>query len=449
MTAAALRQPEAGAPPARAWRAAAESAALTLALPAVGWAVDPHDPFAIHRAFSWALVAPLLVALRYGSGFGAASAVSVGVLAFVGGRAGVAAGGALSAEAMLGLLAVPVVVGQASAAWRREREALEGGLRDATRRLGALSRAHALLELSHQRLRQEHAGAADVRDALAAALRAPGDGGGATDATLLELCARHCSVEVASLHDVIEGRRVVVVPRAVLGRPEPVDPDDPLVARAIETGRLAHLPADAISADAAPASQLLACVPALDAEGAVRSIICVHAMPFMEFRGGNLRALAALGGQAATSLAPPTSGDAFERDLDRQVERAARDAAQGEGPKVIAALAVQQGSAVLGVLDAVLADSLGEGERPFVCRRATGDCVVYVLFARTGTADAQAFRERVEQAVRRETGLSLEAAGGRFGVDVVSPSDTGHAVARRFAKTMGFEEELREISAAG
>jgi hypothetical protein len=130
------------------------------------------------------------------------------------------------------------------------------------------------------------------------------------------------------------------------------------------------------------------------------------------------------------------------------VKQAARDASQGERPTAIAALGLRQGSAILGVVDAVLADSLAEGEHPFVRRGASGDCVVYVFLARSGTTGAQAFRQRLEGAVLREVGLSLEAAGCRFGADVVSPTDTGDAVTRRFAK-LGFEEEVREISAAG
>src|SRR4051812_46507073 len=54
--------------------AVVESVFITLAIPAIGYATDAHDPFFLGHRFSWLVFVPILIGLRHGSVLGLGSA---------------------------------------------------------------------------------------------------------------------------------------------------------------------------------------------------------------------------------------------------------------------------------------------------------------------------------------------------------------------------------------
>jgi hypothetical protein len=61
-----------------------ETLAVTALLLAIGYGINAADPFYLHHQFPWLIVAPLLIALRYGFLFGMSSTFLFVVLLMVG-----------------------------------------------------------------------------------------------------------------------------------------------------------------------------------------------------------------------------------------------------------------------------------------------------------------------------------------------------------------------------
>lgn len=277
-------------------KAVLEAAAITLAVPCIGWLLDRSDPLMLHRPFSWLLVAPLLVGIRHGLALGCASAIALdGVLVFAW-RAHALGVESLPGETVIGLLALSMVAGQYSNVWTRDLGTLETRSEALQYRLTALTRAHLALELSHDRLRDERPEDVSLRDALQALREAATSaerGSNTLEQRMMALLVRYCALEVASLHQASAGGRFTAEPIAVVGRAARVDPDDPLLQRALETRLLVHVAE--LSQTRPAGSTLLAAVPISEASGALRAILCVQSMPFMAFHRKNLQMISALG----------------------------------------------------------------------------------------------------------------------------------------------------------
>lgn len=311
-------------------KALLESAALTLAVPCIGWLVDHSDPLMLHRPFSWLLVAPLLIGIRHGLALGCASAIALdGVLVFAW-RAHAFGVDSLPGETVVGLIALSMVAGQYANVWTRDLGTLEARAETLQFRLTSLTRAHVALELSHDRLRDERPEDVSLRDALQVLRDAATDAGpdsSALEQRMMALLVRYCGLEVASLHRAGAGGRFVADPTAVIGRPSAVDPHDPLLQRALETRLLVHVAE--VTQSRAAGSTLLAAVPISEASGALRAILCVQSMPFMAFHRKNLQTISALGCHWADLTA--AANRSTRTDRDRDAPEAHRTPAPREG----------------------------------------------------------------------------------------------------------------------
>jgi polysaccharide biosynthesis protein PelD len=295
-------------------KALLESAALTLALPCIGWLIDRSDPLMLHRPFSWLLIAPLLIGIRHGLALGCASAIALDGLLVFAWRAHALGVESLPGETVVGLLALSMVAGQYSNVWTRAIGTLEARAETLQLRLTALTRAHVALEVSHDRLRDERPEDVSLRDALQALRDAASQerGSDTLEQRMMALLVRYCGLEVASLHRAGAGGRFTPEPIAVIGRPAPIDPNDPLLQRALETRLLVHVAE--LSQTHAAGSTLLAAVPIGEASGTLRAVLCVQSMPFMAFHRKNLQIISALGCHWADLTAAPGHGARAERE---------------------------------------------------------------------------------------------------------------------------------------
>lgn len=284
----------------------AESAVVTLAIPAIGYAIDPADPFFLHQRFPWLVFAPLLVALRHGFTLGFGSAFALAAALIVAWRNRLVPMGGFPGEPAVGLVALAMIAGQFAELWKRETRHREGRLALLREEVDRLARSHLLLEASHDRLDEQlQRKGASLRHAVGALDELVGDGFSMVThgSAVLDLFAAHCGLEVGELvrveHGGTAGERY-----AALGRVEPMRRDDPLFLQAVRSGRLTYIPAATGSGrdPAVSRSPLLAAVPFTDGAGVVHAVLCVQAMPFLAFDAQNLDAMVVIAAGLAERL---------------------------------------------------------------------------------------------------------------------------------------------------
>lgn len=286
-----------------------EILAITIGIPLGISLISPDDPFVLRGPFPWLALVSLLVGAQHGA-LGAAvhsSLLFATAWGYEGqlGRLDVAALGAWGG----GCLATGVLAGYF-------RDRVDGRMTHSSRRmteqaqhLARLSRAHAVLKVSHQRL-EEHLSARgwslesaveDTRQELAASASLP-----ALCESMLNILSNHAMVQAATLFTVVSGTPGARPPcelavAAKLGNPPDVDARHRLIARALATGRLVAL--DAEGTELGSDESVLVAAPLLAASGHAVGVVVVHEMPFMAFQATHLKTLAALCAHLADVLA--------------------------------------------------------------------------------------------------------------------------------------------------
>lgn len=307
------------------WRAA-ETIGVSLALPAFAWIIDHNDPLLLKSRFPWLVLVPLLVALRHGWKYGMASFLVLDIMLLLAWRTQFVPVDHFPAEAMVGIFAVAVITGKFTDTWSERVAKMHARTTDLEERTSELARSNFILELSHERLDEqlEHAGSS-LRDAIAAvqARLKP------TPDAVLEVFASYCGVDVAELLLVEDGRLGSRL--ASLGQPDPLPPDDPVVAQSLRSASLVYVTAAVMTENGGAASPVLAAVPFVSpTTRTVRAVLCVQAMPFMSFQRRNLEAMAtiaahfaALGDEARPEPEVPRERKRVpQQTLDRYTESA-------------------------------------------------------------------------------------------------------------------------------
>jgi polysaccharide biosynthesis protein PelD len=399
-----------------------ETALVVLLVPALGLWLNPADPLFVRSAFPWAVLAPLLVGLRYGfaPGFAAAAALTFATVAAWKGVLPMRfPAGELSAERSVGLLLCGIVAGEFSGLWHRRLETLESVHAHQRLRFESLVRAHQTLRASHDLLESRLGGA---QPTLREALRVVGDLALADDAhpaplaqEILDLFATFAQVRQASLFLASEPDGALSTkPAAELG-PAP-ELSDPVVEQALRRHEVVGFdsPIPAAKARTRPGAVVLA-APLEDCEGRLWGLLAVCDLPFSAYGAEGRTRIAALAGHVADLLAfgaPRRFADAHRQEqreaFTRRLRRAAHDrrahglasgvvqfAIAGKRASSTAALIVKQRRATDSVLTS---------------RRRDGAETVTLLLPMTDDIGLARYLGRVEAAIRESTGASLREA---------------------------------------
>lgn len=285
-----------------------EMLAITVVIPIGGLLIHPEDPFLLGAAFPWLVLVPLLVGAQHGA---LAAALHTALLFAMAwghaaqlGRLDLTLLGAWGG----GLMAAGVIAGYFRDRIDGRLTQLARQVREDSRRLARLSRAHAVLKLSHQRLEERlsaqgwslESAVEDARQELAASTSLP-----ALCESILSVLSNHTMVQAATLFTVVSEAAGASHPHelaltATLGGPPRLDARNRLIERALSSGRLVAL--DAESSEPGCEEPVLAAVPLVAASGRPIAVVAVHEMPFMAFQATNLKALAALGAHLADVL---------------------------------------------------------------------------------------------------------------------------------------------------
>ena len=278
----------------------AETVFLTLFSVALGIWINPLDPLWTQSSFPWAWFAPVILALRYGPFPGLGGAVVLFVAWFAFYLSGWL-GGEFPKINFLGGLILVMLCGEFSSLWLARARRAEGIQLYLDQRLDYLTHQYYLLRLSHDRLEQDLIGRPmAMRDALATLqdmIEEEGKAQGTQNRQLacgdglLRLFAQYCQFESAALYAIHENN-VDISPTASLGVSTDVASlaiDDPLVQRALETGRLSHV-AHNLGSGENPSRYLIA-APLTSFDGEQLGILAVQRVPFFALHEEMLQTL--------------------------------------------------------------------------------------------------------------------------------------------------------------
>jgi polysaccharide biosynthesis protein PelD len=285
---------------------------VTALLPAMGWLIDPGDPF-FASGFPWVVLAPLLLGLQNGFRYALASSICLLGGAAAHWRFVHAGAGDFPIEYLLSVGLLGPLAGEYRNKWQRAFDATRRDSQQRGRRLEQVARAYHLLERSHNELEQRIAGGgrsleaalghvhARLRKSGASALAEAGD-------TVLQLVSHYAQVQVATLYRVRTGdgpgsgerSRVNLEVVAALGQAAEVDLDHPMVRDALDSREVTSVREERMAIrDSAP----LACVPLVDSSDRLWGLILVQEMPFLAMGEQNMKLLAVLGGRVGDWLA--------------------------------------------------------------------------------------------------------------------------------------------------
>jgi hypothetical protein len=302
-----------------------EIVAITVLVPLGIYFFHPRDPFLLNAGFPWLVLLPLLMGAQHGLRGAVASSALLSIGAWL-------LGGSVSslAEWSAGGLSAGVVSGYCRDRIRSRLSHSSQLVEEYGGRLARLSRAHAVLKLSHQRLEERlSAQSWSLASAVNEAERrlASCDSLASAAQVALEVFFNHAMVQSASLllrpirqrasSEDADGLEL----QGQLGPARSVDVRHPLIERALETGRLVAID---VHADASADPSVLAAVPITAATGAKLGVLVVHEMPFMAFQTAHLKNLASLALYIGDLLAAPFDGARTGTHARETLARSAR-----------------------------------------------------------------------------------------------------------------------------
>jgi hypothetical protein len=277
-----------------------EAVLLTAAIPGLRIAFGSGDPFVLRGWFPWLALVPLAIGMQHGLECALASALLLCGGAWV---HAVATAGDVPAPAFgIASCAIAAVAGRARDAQWERCERLRRRVLQLEQAMAREKASRHVLQLSHERLLEQLAGAPHSLDASVAAaverlssLRSVSELGRA----LLDLLAQHAELQGGAVFAVDARGILVDAPVAALGHvPESsagkggewcAVASSPLVERALQTRRLVSV-VDGEQVSGAGQADVLAALPLMAANARVLGVVAMTQLPFTAFHP------AALGG---------------------------------------------------------------------------------------------------------------------------------------------------------
>jgi polysaccharide biosynthesis protein PelD len=275
-----------------------ESAIITFVACGLAWLASPEDPLLFNKDFPWLLLAPLLIALRYG--------VMPGIFSILGLVVDWSIFANLAEETQhfprtwfAGNLLLTLICGEFNAIWNLRAERREEANAYLSDRLTRLTRRYLLLRLSHDRIEQELlVKPGSLRDALMQLRNSKEMTGGKTllpgAEELLQLMSQYCQLEAATIYlppDASGEEPGEMI--AELGHPPALHGDDPMLLEVMEQHTLTHV------VEHLERSNHLAIAPILTAGDDLLGILVISHMPFFAVNQENMQFISLLLGYYA------------------------------------------------------------------------------------------------------------------------------------------------------
>ncbi|WP_394426087.1 PelD GGDEF domain-containing protein [Vreelandella stevensii] len=415
------------------WLRYLEALVITLALPVIGWIINPNDPLLLGSGLTWLLaIAPLLVGMRYGFAMGFGSALlSVAIM----GLEGFWYHGDVLAERpqrlpiAVALILVGMVAGEMADVWRRRLQQMTILHRAQSTRLEEFVRHYQLLRVSHDQLAERlAANPFTLRDALRAleekflSLASHQDPLVQHGSELLHFLALHARIQQAVLLPVNQQQRPMPHAAIWFGGEKDLDWHDPMLMACLEQRRMICLKStmtQGFNVDNAP---LLAVVPLIDVEEHIHAVVAVTSMPFIDFHRGHLHLLAVLGAQLGDMLhhsQHPSQGNSS--DQHTVISQWVRHAREHQLTSLLVTIDFAQplnDTQIQRVIDSVARQQRGL-DRSWVTRQAHLPPRLYVLLPLTQPRAFAIYAERLQELFASEPGLGEACQAIRLGYRVI------------------------------
>jgi hypothetical protein len=316
-----------------------------------------------------------------------------------------------------------MLCGEFSSLWLARTRRAEGIQLYLDQRLEYLTHQYYLLRLSHDRLEQDLIGRPmAMRDALSTLQEIIGksDTSGITTKLpgadgLLRLFAQYCQLEAAALYCIHNGT-VDTQPTASLGMAAdsaPLDANDPLIRRALETGNLSHV-AHALTAGENPSRYIIA-APLTTFDGEQRGLLAVERVPFFALHEEMLQTLNLLLGYYTDGLTAQQLATLIREeipicpvDFSAELQRLWRVRQESDVRSVIVALEFRAGTQFEDMALQIRRQRRSLDVSWLI--EAADHKVLVTLMPLAGMAAAEGYIARIEEWVHRQGSQTLPEA---------------------------------------
>ena len=273
-----------------------ESLLLNAAAIGLGLWLRPLDPLTLMGTFPWVLLAPIVLALRYGSLTGVFAMLCLVGAWFLLRLLGYYSGQPFPEDTMLGGFVITLICGEFADLWRVRLMRADSAASYALERLQNLTSRFVLLRLSHDRLEENLlVKPYTVRDALTRlrelTLEESEDVGLPAADDLMGLLAEYCQLQRAAIFPV-SGETVLETPVATLGEVRELEKGNALLAFAMDSRNLAHV--QQTEHDEYYNGLYLAVAPIISSRGEIIGVLAVERLPFLSINYENLQLLSVL-----------------------------------------------------------------------------------------------------------------------------------------------------------
>ncbi|MAB22773.1 sugar transporter [Pseudomonas neustonica] len=398
-----------------------ETPILTAAVLGLCFWFEPTDPLFVNR-FPWPILAPLLLAVRYGFLHAMVSAGMLVVATLVLMREGYPGYVELPASYIVGMLVSSMVVGEFRDLWERRLQRLQMANEYRQFRLDEFTRAYQMLRSSHDRLEERVAGSeTSLRSSLLLlrkrvlqvrpetnVLKSSAD-------SILSVLGQYGSFNAAALYPVVDGQLQVSKAYAEVGDMGALDANDLLIRLCLERADVVSV-RDVFREQGREksVSGLQACVPLVTVDGELLAIVVVRSMPFFSFNERTFMLLALLGGHIADLLHSDAQVLALEnneaRRFSQHLQRSVLDAEKHDLPGSLMCFELPADSTP--VLKA-LVDSQRGLDLQLSLSNSRGIDMLLVLMPLTDAQGSQGYLGRLDQIIAERMGgeLSLQERG--------------------------------------
>jgi hypothetical protein len=277
-----------------------ETLAVTAILLAIGYGIDAADPFYLHHQFPWLIVAPLLIALRYGFLFGMSSTFLLVGLLMVGKYSNWQSVPVFPVEMVVGMLLVTMIAAEFHDLWQQKIQPLQHKYQHLLLRMNEFSRAYHILKASHSQLEQQTANyikslrtsLLDIEKQMLILAKDDGAPLSGISNHILDILSEYASIQTASVYAVSKNKKVILSPLARLGNPPALWATNPLLTAALKTRNVTSIQTHEEGAD----HEILVVVPLVDVFQNIWGVIIINEMSMFAMQDNTLDLLALLGG---------------------------------------------------------------------------------------------------------------------------------------------------------
>ena len=311
----------------------AETMVISLLLPAMGYVIDPADPFYIDYRFPWLILAPVFCSLRYGFVSGITSSlVLIGMISSAY-YLGLSQVRFFPNEMIVGLLLLTVISSEFNELWGRRIKLLDHKYNQLKVRMDKFARTYHFIKGSHYQLEQHLASQVkslrlsllDLKKKILSLENIAGEPLAGIGENILKILGSYLNVQIAGIYAVNERREIGSSPVACLGQPRTLSASDPVIGEALRTGHVASVEVEKNRPTAA--AEALVAIPLVDVYQKIWGIVVVNEMPLFALQESNMDFLAVLGGKMgdlikrrAESHCNDDGIKAFESKLRRTLE---------------------------------------------------------------------------------------------------------------------------------